>query len=961
MVGFALSASDALGATSYWYGYQGANNCVQTGQLGSESFGCDTVGPGYLPTPGGHTAGLAHTVNVAPYPLGEDIKLSPDEDYCNYVNLGDNLVFQETNNQGPATGYETPTPYGSYQESDGHGNVCQANGSVWGFELRNSVAGNKCSEITCGMQHYVSFHDRERNDRPWAEWFGEPSLVVAVQANPALLAHSDNDVGAWGYACPDIEDRTTGDVIEYCLQEWRSQFNEAKWQNERVGECNSYGGHNTDQIQTFFYPGTTYATQYPGSSNTFVFTSPGWRGFEAGITRANLQAAISAVNATCGRASSTDPKDWAIVGIEQGVEGWRHLTELGASTANVSARTVFMPLPPTTTTEPATDVSGSSAILHGAANPFGYATKFYFEYGTTTGYGSSTPEAPGEWTGSGTNVVPVSGGADYLKMGTTYHYRLVVSNANGTVYGADKVFQTAGPTITMEPATEVDEDSATLRAVVNPNLKDTHYRFEFGTTAAYGSTFSLTDIGAGRMKVAVSQPIGELTSGTTYHYRVYAEDGTTDGFSDDRTFTTASSAWRTQCAGENISGQGAFVQRIAQELWTPAFNTSTVATACSGTQGTHAKPTVSFTSSGSGVGLESWGVNGHAATFGPGNAFVATDEPPNPAQKAQIEASETKLVPEAVATVPVAQTAIAIVVNLPAGCTATSKKNKGRLELNNVTLEAIFRGTITKWSQITEDNDALSGAGCDPTTQIKPIVREDQAGTTHILKRYLSLIANTPFESDTGGTSSWTASSEGADNTHWPKLAEVTKPATAGEAGVIQQVESTPSSIGYANLADVRDSGGFTPGAGGGGPFTGRFWTPVQNDGLATTGTLTYDDPSSNKDVEAVGDSNCKLEEYTNGELAFPPESVLGTWNNVTTRTSQPNYPLCGFTYDLALTNYDAFPATNLAESTAARNYLEFVLAKNAGQKLVGKHDYLALPNGTVVDEARKGAEKIVR
>ena len=58
------------------------------------------------------------------------------------------------------------------------------------------------------------------------------------------------------------------------------------------------------------------------------------------------------------------------------------------------------------------------------------------------------------------------------------------------------------------------------------------------------------------------------------------------------------------------------------------------------------------------------------------------------------------------------QGAVAIIVNLPAGCIPSSKSAfPGRLVLNNVTLEKIFHGTITKWSEITEDGDKVSRYG----------------------------------------------------------------------------------------------------------------------------------------------------------------------------------------------------------------------------------------------------------
>ena len=71
----------------------------------------------------------------------------------------------------------------------------------------------------------------------------------------------------------------------------------------------------------------------------------------------------------------------------------------------------------------------------------------------------------------------------------------------------------------------------------------------------------------------------------------------------------------TQCSGSNIVGQGSSLQKLAQQtVWDPDFNTTSATNACSGTQGTKAKPTVTYTSTGSGAGLESWGANGHLAT-----------------------------------------------------------------------------------------------------------------------------------------------------------------------------------------------------------------------------------------------------------------------------------------------------------------------------------------------------------
>jgi ABC-type phosphate transport system substrate-binding protein len=423
----------------------------------------------------------------------------------------------------------------------------------------------------------------------------------------------------------------------------------------------------------------------------------------------------------------------------------------------------------------------------------------------------------------------------------------------------------------------------------------------------------------------------------------------------------ASASLGKQCSGVNITGQGSSLQKLAQQtVWGPDFNTSTNKFACSGTQGTKAKPTVTYNSTGSGAGLKSWGVEGGAANYGATNSFVGTDEPPSAAQIAEIEKNETTLTPETVETIPVLQGAVAVIINLPAGCTkATSTSNKGRLVLNNSTLQGIFAGTISKWSQLKDGGDKLTCASKEAEeSAITKVVRLDQSGTTHIFKRYLGLINAGTLETEKEASKTWDELAEGAESTTWPKAAGVVKPEKTGGGAVVAKVAETAGSIAYANLADARSNGKFSKPAEGGGPNTTRFWAPLQN---KSEGTVTYTDPSLNKDVEALSNANCKETAYTNGPNPFPPPAVTAPWNEVTTQTTEKHYTLCGLTFDLGLTSFSAYPGTELGGATTAENYIRFVLdtTTTGGQKLIENHDYLALPKNAVLTEAQKGAEKI--
>jgi YD repeat-containing protein len=99
---------------------------------------------------------------------------------------------------------------------------------------------------------------------------------------------------------------------------------------------------------------------------------------------------------------------------------------------------------PTATTEAASGVKEKEATLKGSVNPNGYSTTYQFEYGKTTSYGTKVPTTPAS-AGSGTTAVAVSKAISGLEEGITYHYRVVASNAAGTVNGSDKTLKTTNP------------------------------------------------------------------------------------------------------------------------------------------------------------------------------------------------------------------------------------------------------------------------------------------------------------------------------------------------------------------------------------------------------------------------------------------------------------------------------------------------------------------------------------
>jgi len=196
------------------------------------------------------------------------------------------------------------------------------------------------------------------------------------------------------------------------------------------------------------------------------------------------------------------------------------------------------PTPPVVT-NPATNVTNSSAMLNGTVNPHGLATTVHFQYGTTTNYGSVT--ANQNFTGN--NVQNVAANVSGLSVSTTYHFRIVATNSNGTTYGSDRTFTTLSatgpPVVTTNSATNIASFSGTLNGSVDPHGLTTTIHFQYGTTTSYEST-TASQAKSGNTYQSVSANISGLNASTTYHFRIVAINSSGTRYGSDRTFTTLS-------------------------------------------------------------------------------------------------------------------------------------------------------------------------------------------------------------------------------------------------------------------------------------------------------------------------------------------------------------------------------------------------------------------------------------
>jgi hypothetical protein len=206
-----------------------------------------------------------------------------------------------------------------------------------------------------------------------------------------------------------------------------------------------------------------------------------------------------------------------------------------------------IPSGPVVSTNDAVELRQKTAILTGVVDPHGKSTSYYFQYGYWTTYGNTIPALPGGDVGSGTDNVYVANEIAGLEPGTTYYYRIVATNADGTTYGSDRSFKTLEslpPEATTEPATEIRPTGARINATINPNGGDTHYYISYGKTSYSNYEAILPaapgggSAGSGVSRVAVSEQVTGLKPGTTYRYQVVAVNSAGGTLGAERTFTT---------------------------------------------------------------------------------------------------------------------------------------------------------------------------------------------------------------------------------------------------------------------------------------------------------------------------------------------------------------------------------------------------------------------------------------
>lgn len=195
-------------------------------------------------------------------------------------------------------------------------------------------------------------------------------------------------------------------------------------------------------------------------------------------------------------------------------------------------------------------------------------TTVVIQYGLTAAYGSQSTLPTVFPVGmSFNNQECILSG---LSPSTTYHYRVVVTNGQGSGISGDGTFTTRPPpAVTTEQAYLEYGFSAFLSGTYNKQGGTYSVSFDYGPTSAYGFSAAEENFGqaiifpstAAYDPLATYATVAPLTPETLYHYRLKLTDSFGNSFyGADATFTSTTSlaSWRnTYFNSPNNSGSGA--------------------------------------------------------------------------------------------------------------------------------------------------------------------------------------------------------------------------------------------------------------------------------------------------------------------------------------------------------------------------------------------------------------------
>ncbi|MBK8092248.1 MAG: hypothetical protein IPK32_09800 [Verrucomicrobiaceae bacterium] len=216
---------------------------------------------------------------------------------------------------------------------------------------------------------------------------------------------------------------------------------------------------------------------------------------------------------------------------------FRAVSSAGTTVSPVAS--FFTLVGPTVTTTSASALAPTSARFNGTVNAGNYDSTVIFEWGTDGNlFPNQVPSEPGTVTGS--TAVPVSVPVAGLVKGTTYYYRIIATNAAGTVVSGTQSFRTlTEPTAVIGGNFALTTTSVRVEGSVNAQGSDSSVVFEYGTDGVSfpNSVAATPGTVTGQSSSPVSAVLTTLSQGATYHYRIRATSAGGVGTSSSASFS----------------------------------------------------------------------------------------------------------------------------------------------------------------------------------------------------------------------------------------------------------------------------------------------------------------------------------------------------------------------------------------------------------------------------------------
>lgn len=464
-----------------------------------------------------------------------------------------------------------------------------------------------------------------------------------------------------------------------------------------------------------------------------------------------------------------------------------------------------------------------------------------------------------------------------------------------------------------------------------------------------------------------------------------------------------------KCLGDPAAGRGAsFAASAHNQVFAPNFSSVFCASVGSA-------PSMSYESTGSGSGRRVMGARTNGSPEGDNTSgalsrsfaprYGMSEEPLSSVDQVNVNKGTDAVGDEGIIrTIPLALGSVAIVVNIPDGCSITQQAdgsaltsgqqaslsdptsaNTRRLQLTRSQIELIFNGgtEIDTWGELVawiNDGNSTPSEASDTRCANFPLVRIrrlDDGGTTFVLKDYLNQLNpgrgwlstyTTPdtrtwpnhdrtvsFDYNNDGDTTDAIASCAAQFAPFnattctegsvPLLQTTEVPPSAGNGNddLVNKVNDFDGAIGYGDLSTARQQRSFA--------FErqanatdDKYWVKVQAKNLTS-----YADPQSAPTgfvTSGARGSSCNTATLRN--LPGGADPTTGDWSQASaTDSTQAGYGICSLTYALAFDDYSgpysaqADQAAEERKARSVRDYLE--AATTSGQTGLVSFDYAPL------------------